>query len=80
MFEVWDEEVWEEIRLSPQEFIDAGDQVAFFNTNSAAAAVAAWRSSPKPQSSSSFVTGKVTRIQGFIDQEQALEPPGCWSR
>jgi ketosteroid isomerase-like protein len=58
MFEGWDEEVWEEIRLSPQEFIDAGE------VESETAVLFELRD------------GKVTRIQGFMDQEQALEAAG----
>ena len=55
-FEAWDAEAWEETGLNPQEFIDAGDQVVVLQHDSDAAAVAAWRSSPKPQSSSNFAT------------------------
>ena len=56
MFEVWDEEAWEESRLSPRSSSTPATGSSSSSTSSGGAAVAAWRSSPKPQSSSNFAT------------------------
>ena len=75
-FEVWDAETWEETRLNPQEFIDAGRQVVVLQHE-----LRRGRSSGVEVESETAVLfelrdGRVMRIQGFMDQEQALEAAG----
>jgi ketosteroid isomerase-like protein len=76
MFEEWDAEAWEETRLNPQEFIDVGDQVVVFQHE-----LRRGRGSGVDVESETAMLfelrdGSVTRIQGFMDQEQALKAAG----
>jgi ketosteroid isomerase-like protein len=76
MFEGWDEEVWEEIRLSPQEFIDAGDQVVVLQHE-----LRRGRGSGVEVESETAVLfelrdGRVIRMQGFMNPDEALAAAG----
>jgi ketosteroid isomerase-like protein len=69
--EAWDEEAWEETKLSPQEFIDAGDQVVVLQHE-----LRRGRGSGVEVESDTAVLfelsdGRVIRIQGFMDQGEA---------
>ena len=74
-FEKWDED-WEETKLRPQEFIDVGDQVVLLQHE-----LRRGRGSGVEVESETAVLfdlrdGSVTRMQGFMDQAEALEAAG----
>ena len=74
-FEMWDED-WEETELRPQEFIDVGDQVVLLQHE-----LRRGRGSGVEVESETAVLfdlrdGRVTRMQGFMDQAEALEAAG----
>jgi ketosteroid isomerase-like protein len=74
-FEMWDED-WEETKLRPQEFIDVGDQVVLLQHE-----LRRGRGSGVEVESETAVLfdvrdGRVTRMQGFMDQAQALKAAG----
>ena len=73
-FEMWDED-WE-TDLIPQEFIDAGDQVVLLQHE-----LRRGRGSGVEVESDTAVLyglrdGRIVRIQGFMDQGEALEAAG----
>jgi ketosteroid isomerase-like protein len=75
-FDVWDAEAWEETKLNPQEFIDAGDQVVVLQHE-----LRRGRGSGVEVESDTAVLfglsdGRVVRMQGFMDQTEALEAAG----
>jgi uncharacterized protein len=76
MFEAWDAEAWEETRLSPREFIDAGDQVVVMQHE-----LRRGRGSGVEVESETAVLfelrdGRVIRTQGFMHQGEALKAAG----
>jgi ketosteroid isomerase-like protein len=75
-FDVWDAEAWDETRLTPQRFIDGSDVVVVLQHE-----LRRGRGSGVEVESETAVVfdirdGRVVRIQGFMDQEQALEAAG----
>jgi ketosteroid isomerase-like protein len=75
-FEAWNTEVWEENRVTPQEFIDAGDQVLVLQHERRQG-----RGSGVEVESETAVLfelhgGRVRRVQGFMDRGEALEAVG----
>jgi ketosteroid isomerase-like protein len=76
MFESWDADAWEESRLTPQEFIDVGDRVVVLQHE-----LRRGRGSGVEVESETAVIfelreGRVTRMQGFMDQADALKATG----
>jgi ketosteroid isomerase-like protein len=74
-FEQWDED-WDESRLEPEAFIDAGDRVVVLQHE-----VRRGRGSGVEVESHTGVVfelrdGLVVRVQGFMDQAEALEAVG----
>jgi ketosteroid isomerase-like protein len=75
-FEEWDSEVWEENRVSPQEFIDGGDQVVVLQHE-----LRRGRGSGVEVESETAVLfglrdGRVSRIQGYMNRAEALQAAG----
>jgi ketosteroid isomerase-like protein len=75
-FETWDAEAWDETRLTPQEFIDTGDRVVVLQHE-----LRRGRGSGVEVESETAVIfelrgGRVIRVQGFMDQGDALEAAG----
>ena len=74
-FEIEDNEIWDEHRIEPQEFIDAGDQVVVFQ-----------REYQRGKSGVELVIdtasildlrdGRIVRMQGYMDRAAALEAAG----
>ena len=74
-FEVENEEVWEEHRIEPQEFIDAGDRVIVLQ-----------REYQRSKSGHELVIetaticdlreGRIVRMQGYLNPARALEAAG----
>src|SRR5262249_31080779 len=75
-FEVWDSDAWEETKLTPQEYIDRGDQVLVLQHE-----LRRGRGSGVEVESDTAVLfglheGRVIRMQGFMDQAEALRAAG----
>jgi ketosteroid isomerase-like protein len=75
-FEAWDAEAWEEVRLTPREFVDAGDRVVVLQNE-----LRRGRGSGVEVRSETAVLfelrdGRVVRVQGFMDQGEALRAAG----
>ncbi|HEX3562376.1 MAG TPA: hypothetical protein VHU24_06025, partial [Solirubrobacterales bacterium] len=75
-FETEDLEAWEERRLEPEEFIDAGDEVVVLMHE-----YRRGRGSGVELESDTAVVfavrdGRVARIQGYMDRNAALEAAG----
>jgi ketosteroid isomerase-like protein len=74
-FETEDDEVWDEHRIEPQEFIDAGDRVVVLQ-----------REYQRSKSGAELVIdtasildlrdGRIVRIQGYMNPAEALEAVG----
>jgi uncharacterized protein len=74
-FEAEEEEVWDEHRIEPQEFIDAGDRVVVF-----------LREYQRSKSGAELVIdtasildvrdGRIVRMQGYMNPAEALEAVG----
>jgi ketosteroid isomerase-like protein len=74
-FETEDDEVWDEHRIEPQEFIDAGDRVVVLQ-----------REYQRSKSGAELVIdtasildlrdGRIVRIQGYMNPAEALEAAG----
>ncbi len=73
MFEVWDEEAWEESRLNPQEFVDAGDRVVVLQHELRRGRGSGVEVESETAVLFEFRDGRVIRIQGFMDREEALK-------
>ena len=76
MFEAEDLEAWEERRLEPEEFIDAGDDVVVLMHE-----YRRGRGSGVELETDTAVVfavrdGRVVRIQGYMDRTEALEAAG----
>jgi ketosteroid isomerase-like protein len=75
-FDAWDVEAWEESRLTPKEFIDAGDQVVVLQHE-----LRRGRGSGLEVESETAVLfelrdGRVIRMQGFMNPDEALAAVG----
>ncbi len=74
-FEMEDDEVWDEHRIEPQEFVDAGDRVVVLQ-----------REYQRSKSGAELVIdtativdlrgGRIVRIQGYMNPAEALEAVG----
>jgi ketosteroid isomerase-like protein len=73
-FELWDED-WE-TKLSPQEFIDAGDQVVVLQHELRRGLGSGVEVEAETAVLYSLRDRGVVRIQGFMDQAEALEVAG----
>ena len=76
--ETEDDEVWDEHRIEPQAFIDAGDRVVVLQ-----------REYQRSKSGAELVIdtagivdlrdGRIVRMQGYMDPPKRSKPPGCGS-
>jgi ketosteroid isomerase-like protein len=73
-FDLWDQD-WE-TKLSPQEFIDAGDQVVVLQHEHRRGRGSGAEVEAKTAVLYGLRDGGVVRIQGFMDQAEALEAAG----
>jgi len=73
-FELWDED-WE-TKLSPQEFIDAGDQVVVLQHELRRGRGSGVEVDAETAVLYGLRDGRLIRIQGFMDQGEALEAAG----
>ena len=70
-------ETWEEIKVEPLEFIDAGDKVVLAGPLlRCASAEPAYRSATRAACVYSLLDGKIARVELYRDHEQALEAAG----
>ncbi len=75
-FEAWDAEAWEKTELNPQEFIDAGDQVVVLQHELRRGRGSGVEVESKTAVLFELRDGRVIRIQGFMNQAEALEAAG----
>jgi ketosteroid isomerase-like protein len=75
-FESEDLEAWEERRLEPEEFIDAGDDVIVFLHEYRRGKGSGVELETKTAVVVAVSGGRVVRIQGYMDREAALKAVG----
>ena len=75
-FETWDTEAWDETRLNPQRFIDAGDQVVVLQQEHRRGRSSGVEVESKTAVLFELRDGLVIRMQGFMDQADALRAAG----
>ncbi|MGZ5312405.1 MAG: nuclear transport factor 2 family protein [Solirubrobacterales bacterium] len=75
-FEAEDLEAWEERRLEPEEFIDAGDDVVVLLHEYRRGRGSGVELETKTAVVVSVSGGRVIRIQGYMDRDAALEAAG----
>jgi ketosteroid isomerase-like protein len=76
MFESEDLEAWEERRLEPEEFIDAGDNVVVLLHEYRRGKGSGVELETETAVVVAVTGGRVVRIQGYMDREAALEAVG----
>jgi ketosteroid isomerase-like protein len=77
--QVWekeDDEIWDEHRLEPQEFIDAGDQVVVFQREYQRGKSSGVELVIDTASILDLRGGRIVRMQGYMDRAAALEAVG----
>lgn len=75
-FEAEDLEAWEERRLEPEEFIDAGDDVVVLLHEYRRGRGSGVELETKTAIVVAVSGGRVVRIQGYMDRDAALEAAG----
>jgi ketosteroid isomerase-like protein len=75
-FEAEDLEAWEERRLEPEKFIDAGDEVVVFLHEYRRGRGSGVELEAKTAVVVAVSGGRVIRIQGYLDRDAALEAAG----
>ena len=75
-FEAEDLEAWEERRLEPEEFIDAGDNVVILVHEYRRGRGSGVELETKTAVVVGVSGGRVVRIQGYMDRDAALEAAG----
>jgi ketosteroid isomerase-like protein len=75
-FEAEDLEAWEERRLEPEEFIDAGDDVVVFLHEFRRGKCSGVELETKTAVVVSVSEGRVVRVQGYMDRSAALKAVG----
>ena len=71
-----DEEIWDEHRLEPQEFIDAGDQVLVFQREYQRGKSSGVELVVDTASILELQAGRIVRMQGYMDRGAALRAAG----
>jgi len=75
-FEAWDDEAWDETRLSPQRFIDDGDRVVVLQQERRRGRHSGVEVESETAVLFELHDGRVVRMQGFMDQAEALRTVG----
>ncbi|MEK6326115.1 MAG: nuclear transport factor 2 family protein [Actinomycetota bacterium] len=75
-FEIEDNEIWDEHRFEPQEFIDAGDQVVVFQREYQRGKSSGVELVVDTASVLDLRDGRIVRMQGFMDRAEALKAAG----
>jgi len=75
-FEIEDNEIWDEHRFEPQEFIDAGDQVVVLQREYQRGKSSGVELSIDTASVLRLRDGRIVRMQGYMDRAAALEAAG----
>lgn len=75
-FDSWDAEAWEQTRLSPREFIDVDDRVVVLQHERRRGRGSGVEVESETAVLFDLRDGLVTRLQGFMDQDDALEAAG----
>jgi ketosteroid isomerase-like protein len=75
-FEAEDLEAWEERRLEPEDFIDAGDDVVVLLHEYRRGKGSGIELEAKTAAVVAVSGGRVVRIQGYMDRDAALEAAG----
>ena len=75
-FEIEDNEIWDEHRFEPQEFIDAGDQVVVFQREYQRGKSSGVELGIDTASILHLRDGRIVRMQGYMDRAAALEAAG----
>lgn len=78
-FEAEDLEAWEERRLEPEAFLDAGDEVVVLIHEYRRGRGSGIELETKTAVVIAVSGGRVTRIQGYMDRDAALEAAGLSS-
>ena len=78
-FEAEDLEAWEERRLEPEAFLDAGDEVVLLLHEYRRGRGSGIELETKTAVVVAVSGGRVTRIQGYMDRDAALEAAGLSS-
>ena len=78
-FEAEDLEAWEERRLEPEAFLDAGDEVVVLLHEYRRGRGSGIELETKTAVVIAVSGGRVTRIQGYMDRDAALEAAGLSS-
>jgi ketosteroid isomerase-like protein len=71
-----DDEIWEEHRIEPQEFIDAGDRVVVFAREYQRGRSSGVELVVETASILDVREGRIVRMQGYMDQAAALRAAG----
>jgi ketosteroid isomerase-like protein len=75
-FDTWDAEAWEQTRLSPREFIPVGDRVVVLQHERRRGRGSGVEVESETAVLFDLRDGLVIRLQGFMDQQDALEAAG----
>jgi ketosteroid isomerase-like protein len=75
-FEIEDNEIWDEHRFEPQEFIDAGDQVVVLQREYQRGKSSGVELGIDTASILHLRDGRIVRMQGYMDRAAALEVAG----
>ena len=75
-FEIEDNEIWDEHRFEPQEFIDAGDQVVVLQREYQRGKSSGVELGIDTASILHLRDGRIVRMQGYMDRAAALEAAG----
>ena len=77
--QIWekeDDEIWDEHRFEPQEFIDAGDQVVVFQREYQRGKSSGVELVVDTASILDLQGGRIVRMQGYMDRDAALRAAG----
>jgi ketosteroid isomerase-like protein len=75
-FEIEDNEIWDEHRFEPQEFIEAGDQVVVLQREYQRGKSSGVELGIDTASILHLRDGRIVRMQGYMDRAAALEVAG----
>jgi ketosteroid isomerase-like protein len=75
-FDTWDAEAWEQTRLSPREFIDVDDRVVVLQHERRRGRGSGVEVESETAVMFDLRDGLVVRLQGFMDQRDALAAAG----
>jgi ketosteroid isomerase-like protein len=75
-FEAWDDDAWDETRLSPQRFIDDGDRVVVLQQERRRGRHSGVEVESETAVLFELHDARVVRMQGFMDQAEALRTVG----